>query len=203
MNALKITKSGLLWKLALRGGMPADGMVTDKANAKYNRLIRAQCDAGEISYAEMSHLRRDPERPIDFCDFTRSVLVGCLFWFLVGCGIAAVGAFVVGPALAAAFGGLAELLGYAWNWSTYDLAGVWIWGISAAIGLIVLIVRYRDEIGCFLSYPIRRYQASRPKISYTQRELTKAQVAYNKAEVRKAFITSLKGKTCFRMEVTE
>src|SRR6202790_3702107 len=53
MNALKIKKSGWLWKLARNGGMPSDGLVPDKANSKFNRLLKAKYDADEIEYDEM------------------------------------------------------------------------------------------------------------------------------------------------------
>lgn len=64
MKALKINKSGWLWKIARFGGVPKDGMVPDKANLKYNRLLRAKHDAHEITYVEMKTEMKDSERSI-------------------------------------------------------------------------------------------------------------------------------------------
>lgn len=197
MNALKIKKSGLLWKLARQGGMPTDGMVPDKTNLKYNRLLRAQCDADEISYDQMKSQTRDSERPIDFCDFTRFSLIGIIKWLVAVIAVFLIGLFVIGPALGFLFAVAKWALGFGWSLNKYQEAGGYILCTSAVVGSVIAFAVFREEIFEFIKRPFKSNK------SYQERRLEKAQAAYNRAEVTKAFVQSMKGKTCFKMEVED
>lgn len=200
MNALKIKKTGFLRKLARQGGLPSDGMVPDKTNLKYNRLLRAQYDANEISYDQMKGQQRDSERPVDFCDFTRFTLIGLIKWLVISLVVGAVGALVVGPMLGFIFACAKWALGYGWAVNKYQEAGGYAWGCALVVGSVVAFAMNRDEIFDFLLRPFERFKS---KKSRQERQLEKAQAAYNRAEVAKAFLVTMKGKTCFKMEFVE
>lgn len=202
MNALKIKKSGWMWKLALFGGMPQDGQVTDRNTVKFNRLVRAKYDANEISYDEKNQSMRDTERPIDFCDFTRFIL----FAFAKGLALAALAVFLavfaVFPVLDFFYWVVMGFLGHGWEMSDWQKGGACIAGVASGIGLIILIIYHWNNI-CRGVYWVFRKAVPPSDKSYKQVRLEKAQAAYNRSEVAKAFFQSVKGKTCFKMEVTE
>lgn len=197
MNALKIKKSGFLRKLARQGGLPSDGMVPDKTNLKYNRLLWAQYEAKEISYVQMKEQQRDSERPVDFCDFTRYALIGVIKWLFISIAVCVVSAFGIGPMLGFIFACAKWAIGYGFSLNKYQEAGGFVWACVATVGLIIAFTMKRDKIFDFLSRPLQRFKSNK---SYEERKLDKAQAAYNRAEVAKAFVQSMKGKTCFKME---
>jgi hypothetical protein len=201
MKALQVKKNGWLWKLAREGGLPADGMVTDKANVKYNRLLRAKHDANEITYTQRNEMMRDSERPIDFCDFTRYTLLGGLKYLILALMASMIFAFMVLPVLDFlllwAIGGL---FGMHWGeLSQFQQLGQIESAVASGIGLVTAVLWHRKSICRFIAKPFR---SKNPK-PYYQRDMEKAQVAYDRAEFRKAFVQSMKGKTCFKMDVVE
>lgn len=113
-------------------------------------------------------------------------------------------AFVVGPIVDFLYWVVSGLINHFWPAQTkfQQLGGI-VLSLGSAFAILMTYVGFHEEINNFI---LRKWQRVFIPKSYEQKQqqaIDKAQSSYQRAEMYKAFRDSLKGKTCFKMEITD
>lgn len=187
MKTLEIKLDGWLHSVAKIGGMKGN-FVEDKTIEKQNRILRKLYNDDHIDQDEYYEKLRDSTRPINFCEFTRHVLFGCLFVALC--------TSVAGTVTFWWIQGTWVLLSWAFHGfgvMTNDVKmSLTMWGVVFVLGAIisatVFLRKWREEMG---------YRGE----SVDSKTARKLREKYRRREIRSAFWESIRNKTCFKMQI--
>lgn len=199
MKPLVINHSGILFKLAKIGGMKASATIKDKAIEKNNELLDEALYKRAITVEEYHSRYQDYIRPLNFCEFTRRVVLGGVLFglMLLAISILAIvmllGTISIGMWVYQGFPN-PDLLGKFWG-SMFGL-GVVCWCGTSVLTMLLTWVRFQDEIKDFVKKILR----IKPKTPLTAEQL---QEKIRQKDVRSAFWLALRNKTCFKVEFKE
>lgn len=195
MKALEINRGTILHKLATMGGMSDSGYRVDKVARKHNDLLRSLMCTGAISYQEFDERQKKERRPVDFCEFTRHVLLGALLAVFVGTVFAAAAGLVVS--------GTYGLIFWAFHWiSSGIMAEMSVFAVLGSIEwsacLFVLLVMFiRGQLAMYQVRKDNRVVNESDRAAKAKR----IQEKLRKREIRAAFWGAIRNKTCFKLTI--